>query len=80
MPKTRPKSAARIKFLARFDYFQRLSGKSDCELGANMRISEKTFKSRIDKPNTFKAVELEVLAKAFSTSVDKLDYFGEANK
>ncbi len=76
MPKLRPKSSTRIKFLARFDYFQRLSGKSDAELSAKMRISEKTFKSRIDNPNTFKAVELEVLAKAFSTTVDKLDYYG----
>ncbi|MEA5084385.1 MAG: hypothetical protein VB018_09545 [Lachnospiraceae bacterium] len=76
MPKPRQKPTTRIQFLAKFDYFQRISGKSDAELSAKMRISEKTFKGRIDNPNTFKAVELEVLAKAFSTTVDKLDYYG----
>lgn len=76
MPKPRPKPTTRIKFLARFDYLKRLSGKSDSELAVALRTCEKTFKSRINNPDTFKAVELETLAKALNTTVDKLDYYG----
>ena len=65
----RPRKNAKSQFLAALDYYMNLRGWQVEDLAKNIGITKTTRYNKINKPETFRYDELQMISKLFKVSV-----------